>query len=216
MAVFLVGLAAVFGFLIGILNVKDGGIAAPKVDATEIYKKTNAPTASVTSSPEPSITMLPTYTPLPTFTPRPSNTSSPTYTPSSTGTPTQTTTPTRIYTRTPAYTATSNVVYPTNTPVIPTSPPTVVINTCKVDPFTVPIDTNVSITFIVQFSSPGYGFDAVNNPVYSGQGGCTGTDTDGDGMAYCVGSSGALPASTTIDVTLKTAVGDCVVSYSSR
>jgi hypothetical protein len=90
------------------------------------------------------------------------------------------------------------------------------IESCKVDPFTVPVDTSVSITFIVQFSSAGYGFEANNTSVYPGQGGCSGSDTDGDGMAYCVGSSGALPASTTIYVTLKTSVGDCVVSYSSR
>ncbi len=218
LAVFLVGLAAVFGFLIGVFNVKDGGISAPKIDMTEIYRKTNAPTASLTYTPVPTETSLPTYTPPPTRTARPTNTSSPTRTPTITQTPTETPTPTRRYTRTPTSTVISNIVYPSSTPIQPTTAPPVVIESCKVDPITVPVDTSVSITFIVQFSTqvPGYGFEAINNPGYPGQGGCSATDTDGDGMAYCLGSSGAVPASTTVYVTIKSSVGDCVVSYSSR
>jgi hypothetical protein len=82
----------------------------------------------------------------------------------------------------------------------------------------VPVDTNVTITFIVHFSArvPGYGFDAEVDPEYPDQGGCSGTDNDGDGMAYCDGSSGRLPASATVYVTLSSSVGECVVSYSSR
>jgi hypothetical protein len=51
--------------------------------------------------------------------------------------------------------------------------------------------------------------------IYSGQSGCSGIDNDGDGMAYCDGSSGILPESTTVNVTFRSSVGDCVASYSS-
>jgi hypothetical protein len=95
------------------------------------------------------------------------------------------------------------------------APPPVVLISCIIDPSTVPVGTNVTITFIAHFSAPGYGFQAVVDSNY-GQSGCSGTDVDGDGMAYCDGSSGVLPVSATVNVTFTSSVGDCVASYSSR
>jgi hypothetical protein len=80
----------------------------------------------------------------------------------------------------------------------------------------VPVGNNVAITFYVHFSSNslGYGFDAVLDSTY-GQSGCKGIDTDGDGMAYCSGSSGYLPPATTVSVTFKSIAGNCIASYRS-
>jgi len=97
-----------------------------------------------------------------------------------------------------------------------TQPAPVVIDSCEVNPSTVPAGVNVSITFMVHFSAPGYGFDANVGNNYPGQGGCSGADGDGDGLAYCDGSSGELPAGVSEDVSLSSSVGNCVVSYSSK
>jgi hypothetical protein len=80
----------------------------------------------------------------------------------------------------------------------------------------VPAGFNVTIAFIVHFSAPGYGFTALNPEGFPGQTGCSGTDSNSDGTADCNGSSGLLPSSTKIDVTIKSSVGDCTVSYSSQ
>jgi hypothetical protein len=131
--------------------------------------------------------------------------------------------PTRTSTQVPS--PTTIPFYPTNTPT-PTQLPTptatesepVVIESCAIDPFTVPVGYNVQITLLVHFSSniPGYGFNSTFDPNYPQQSGCDGTDDDGDGVAFCLGSSGILPDSTTVHVTFSTSVGNCVASYSSR
>jgi hypothetical protein len=105
---------------------------------------------------------------------------------------------------------------PTNIPPTPTEQLPVVIESCGIDPSTVPGGNSIALTFYVHFSaySLGYGFEAMVDSTY-GQSGCSGMDNDGDGMAYCTGSSGNLPASTTVNVMFKSSVGDCAASYSS-
>jgi hypothetical protein len=82
----------------------------------------------------------------------------------------------------------------------------------------VPVNTNVGIAFIAHFSgnSNGYGFDTSFDSDYPGQSGCSGVDSNGDGLAYCDGSSGELPASATVYVTFSSSVGECVASYTAR
>jgi hypothetical protein len=225
-------LLVIVASIIGYRNIKASNISAIGKVATNTVENTYIPLEKtlVTATPYspstryPTITTLPTYTPKPTFTPQPSRTPYLTYTQTATLTPTEMETliiskptiaprmsPTPvpdIYTSTP--------VPPTNPPPTVPPPPPVIIESCEIDPSIVPIGSNVTITFIVHFSSPGYGFDAAVNPQYPGQSGCSGSDSDGDGMAYCDGSSGELPESTTIYVTLSSSVGNCDVSYSSR
>ena len=96
----------------------------------------------------------------------------------------------------------------------------VVVDSCSIDPSKVPVDNSVSITFMIKFSPPTAGMDfnisIGSQYTYPEQSGCSGVDSDGDGLAYCDGLSGKLPASTTVYVTFKTSVGNCVASYSSR
>ena len=191
-----------------------------------------------TSTQNPTPTLVPTYTPNPTITPQLSHTPYLTYTPIATLTPTETQTPfiptpTQTRTRTPTavpYNPTNTRIPPTHPPQptatqlpptatkLPptaTEPPPVIIESCEIDPSTVPAGYNVTITFIVHFSSPGYGFEAVLHPEYPGGSGCSGIDDNGDGIASCDGWSGLLPSSTTINVTFSSPVGDCVASYGS-
>jgi len=229
---FLFTLAGIGGILfitlaciIGYKIIKAGGIPAMGSIASATSSNTNIPiektlvTATLYSTNTPTVTPLPTWTPKPTITPSPSNTPSPTNTQTATLTPTETQTPiTPTRTRIPTASPTSIPFIPTNTPIPPTalpSPTPVIIQSCEIDPSTVPIGINFPITFIVHFSAPGYGFEVVFDSNYTGQSGCPGSD-NGGGLAFCVGSSGELPASTTVSVTFKTSVGDCVASYSSR
>ncbi len=168
-------------------------------------------------------TLLPTYTPKPTSTLVPSQTPLPTDTPTETFTPTPTNTPTR----TPLPTKPTNT--PTNTHVpateaigatatsapLPTVPPPPSIQSCEIIPSTVDAGIDTPIKFRVNFSAPGYGFSVGEFSVtYPGQLGCdVGTS---NGTAECDGSSGLLPSSQRVDVTLHTPLGDCFASYNTQ
>ena len=227
-------LLVIAAMIIGYKKIKAVGTSDFGLIASATISNTNIPvektlvtaTSSYTDTPFPTVTLLPTYTPNPTITPRPSYTPRLTYTQIATSTPTITQTPfVPTQTRTPRKTSTSGPIIPTDTAVPPIQPPAptatepapIVIASCGVDPSTVPIGSNVTITFIVQFSSntPGYGFEAITDLLYPGQSVCGGTDS-GDGLAFCDGSSGELPDARTVYVTLRSSVGDCVVSYSSK
>ena len=220
-------------FIILLFNIIKGRILASSPITSPISTITNLteeiailPLASrVTNSPSPTITILPTYTPKPTMTTRPSQTPSPTYTQISTLTPTNTAipivpsiTPTRYI---PSRTPTSVPVVPTDTQIPPTIqptptvyiPPPVVLESCGIDPSSIEPGFAVTLVFSADFSSPGYGFDTELAPDFPGQNGCSGIDDNGDGTASCNGSSGLLPQSTTVTVTFKSSVGDCVASY---
>jgi hypothetical protein len=212
------------------ISIRRGGLAAFGL----ISSKTNpTPTHLVeitlsTATPYSTDTQIPTMTTLPTYTPKPSYTLFATYTPLPTSTkkpiltPTETQTPIPTRTRVP----TSPPVIPTETRVPPTEkpppPPTVpepvVIESCDVSPSIIPVNTNVNLRFIVHFSTniPGYGFDTSLDPEYPEQSGCSGVDGNGDGVAYCSGSSGTLPESASVDVTFSSSVGECAASYSAR
>ena len=231
--------------IIGYSVIKQGGIAAQGLIAAPTSLNTDIPISetketaipSSTSTQVPTATSMPTYTPIPTNTPAPSYTTSPTYTELPTLSPTNTQTPfipTR--TRTPRNTSTP---VPTDTPIPPTQPPPptspppsatqpppppptepppIVISSCEINPSSVQAGYDTPLTFSVHFTSnaPGYGFQAVIDPKnYPGQTDCSGNDDDGDGVAYCNGSSGMLPASTRVDVTFITSVGNCMSSYGS-
>jgi hypothetical protein len=227
-------LVVIVACIIGYTMIKSGGISAFGSIASATSSNTNIPiektlltaTSYSTNTPYPTVTPLPTYTPIPTYTQSPSFTPSLTFTQIATLTPTETQKPLPpTSTQAPVMSPTSVPVIPTNTRVQPTvlppptatQPPPIVIESCEINPSTVPIGYNVPIIFIVHFSSPssGYGFETVIDLIYSGQSGCSGIDNDGDGMAYCDGSSGILPESTTVNVTFRSSVGDCVASYSS-
>ncbi len=176
------------------------------------------PTLNNTNTPLPTITILPSYSPSPTMTASPSQTPSPT----ATQTPTLTPTPTRTRTpKLPSKTPTLRPVIPTDTPIPPTEPPTptvyvpppVVLESCGVDPSSIQPGFTVILVFTADFSAPGYGFDTDLSPGFPGQNGCSGVDDNGDGTASCNGSSGLLPQSTTVTVTFKSPVGNCVASY---
>lgn len=223
--ILLVIVACIFGYRM----IKTGGMSAFGLNASATTSTTNIPieknlvtaTSSSTSTQRPTATLLPTYTPNPTITPSPSYLPSLTYTPKATLTPTETQ---KSHVPKPTLalkmTSTSVPYNPPYTPMPPTAtePEPVVIESCEIDPVTVPVGINVTLTFIVHFSTntPGYGFTAAIDPIYPGQSGCSATDNDGDGMAYCNGSSGMLPDATTVDVTFRTSVGNCIASYSSR
>ena len=213
----------------GFLNINKSGIAAfgffaPKASETaELPTETASATATLFST----NTHIPTITTLPTYTPKPTYTLQPSYTPKPTSTKTVTSTPT--LTQTPI-TPTRTFVPPTKTPEAPTEPPPpppptatirvpVVLESCSIDPSSVPININTTIRLIVHFSgnSAGYGFDTAMDPGdYAGQSGCSGVDTDGDGRAYCNGLSGELPEFATVNVTFSSSVGECVASYGSN
>jgi hypothetical protein len=216
----LITLASVAGFLFLIL-LSISGYKMIRAGGVPTFELTASTTPSSTNSPYYTATLLPSYTPKPTNTRRPTHTPSQTRTQIASLTPTATqpsSTPTRVRT----------VIVPTNTRVPETEvpaatatfipvPPPVVIESCSVDPSTVPAGTNTTIAFIVHFSTnaPGYGFDTSFDSSYTGQTSCSGTDGDGDGIAFCDGSSGELPGSTTVNVTFKSSVGDCIASYGS-
>ena len=193
-----------------------------------------------TSTPKPTFTLSPSRTPSPTHTPTASLTSTgtntplvPTRTPIPSRTPTSTTirptSPPVQPTLTPPPTATevpptATEVPPTATEIPPTAtelpptatePPPVVLESCEIDPSTVQAGVPEAITFIAQFSAPGYGFSASFLSQHSGQQDCSGTDDNGDGIASCNGISGLIPSSTTVDVLFSSAVGDCVASFST-
>jgi hypothetical protein len=231
--ILLITFVGIFGYKI----IKSVGISAFGIIASATSSNTNIPTLVTattysTNTQSPTVTLLPTYTPNPTSTPRPSQTPYLTYTQKATLTPTETQTPfVPTPTRTPTKVRTSVPKTPTNTnipategpaatatvrpsPTI-TQPPPVVINSCEINPSSVPAGFNITLTFIVHFSAPGYGFSTEFQSSWPGQSGCSGTDTNGDGTADCNGSSGLLPDSTKVDVILRSSVGDCTVSYSS-
>ena len=212
--------------------------------ATATLFSTNTQLPSVTtlpkSTPKPTFTLSPSRTPSPTHTPTASLTSTgtntpfvPTRTPIPSRTPTSTairpTSPPIQPTLTPPPTATevpptATEVPPTATEVLPTAtelpptatePPPVVLESCEIDPSTVQAGVPEAITFIAQFSAPGYGFSASFLSEHPGQQDCSGTDNDGDGIASCNGMSGLIPSSTTVDVLFSSAVGDCVASFST-
>jgi hypothetical protein len=233
-------LLVILFFLIGYKIIKTGTISAFGVKASPTSSNTNIPlenpiltaTAFATNTQAPTVTLLPTYTPVPTVTPHPTFTPSLTHTPIATLIPTETQTPVVLTpTRTPTKSRTPGPIIPTDTHIpqtegptltptprpLPTDtvPPPVNINSCEINPSSVPPGFNVTITFIVHFSAPGYGFDSsiqANNPDQSD---CSGTDSNGDGTAQCDGSSGLLPDSTKVDVILRSSVGECTVSFSS-
>lgn len=236
----LLGIAGIllvaFVGIIGNKIIKGGGISMfGLIQSTSsninisIEKTLITATSYSTNTQYPTITPLPTSTSIPTYTPHPTQTVHFTYTQTSTLKPTETQTPfpTLTQRRIPSSTSVPNT--PINTaipPTIPpptstvspptaTQPPPVVIVSCEVNPNTVPININVPISFIVHFSSPGYGFDTVIDSPYPGQSGCSGSD-NGSGIASCDGSSGEIPSGTTATVTLRSSVGDCSVSYNSQ
>jgi hypothetical protein len=228
--------------LIGYKIINAGGISAFGLiaSATSTNANSSIEITYVTATIYPTITQYPTVTMLPTYTPNPTNTPLPSLTPLMTHTqiatlkPTDTQTPLiPTDTQTPTMSPTSIPYYPTDTPIPPTGlpaptatalpaptatvPAPIVIESCEIDPSTVPIGINVPITFIVHFSAnaPGYGFEAVIEHVYPEQSGCSGI-SDGNGMAYCNGSSGVITKLDTIAVTIHSSVGDCVALYSSH
>ncbi len=222
-------------FIIGYSIIKNGGISAFGFIASATSSNTNIPiektlitaTSDFTDTPVPTVTVLPTHTPKPTITPQPSPTPYLTYTQRATSTRTNTQTPfVPTNTLAPRRTPTPVIYNPPDTPVPPSVPPPptatepepVVLESCEIVPSTVPPDNNVPITFIAHFSTniPGYGFDAVIDQIYPGQSGCSGSDNDGDGIAFCDGFSGSLPVGTTVDVTFSSSVGNCIASYRSQ
>ena len=224
-------LVIIAGLITGYTIIRSGGLPAfglaKEATSTNTATFTQVPptaTLQLTDTPVPTITPLPTYTPQPTETPNPTFTSSPTSTEIPSPTPTDTETP-FIPTNTPrpTFTRTFTPAPPTRTPIPPTptnvqpptstQPPPVVIESCSVDPSIVPAGKNVTITFTVHFSAPGYGFNAINPHDFPNQGGCNGTDDNGDGIAWCDGSSGLLPSSTIANITITSSVGNCSVSY---
>jgi hypothetical protein len=213
-------LIIIAGIITGLRALRSGGIGAfglrGHVTTTGTPMRALS-TASPwpTDTPMPTVTPLSTYTPLPTDTPHPALSPSMTYTiiPSSTATER----PTPLFpknTLPPWLPPTSTLAPSTSTPKPPIVPP-VVIESCEVNPSTVPPNINSRITFIVHFSAPGYGFTAENDSPYSGQSGCSGIDDNGDGIAYCDGSSGELPESTIVNVTITSSVGNCTARYQS-
>jgi hypothetical protein len=210
----------VFGGMAGYSYIKSGSarglsfLARLASTRTATLQPTSTATATVsfTHTPSPTITKLPTYTPKPTNTLRPSSTPYSTFTPLPTSTSTSTATSTSTKIPLPFWTLTPTQTKVSYNPPPPTIPLPVIVS-CEVDPSTVPPNTNVSITFVAHFSfySPGLGFTASNN---TGSG-CSADNIDSNGMAWCVGSSGMLPPSSKVTVTLRSSVGNCKVSYSS-
>jgi hypothetical protein len=208
------GLIILAGFIIYSI-VRPGGLPAfgVKNTATRTTTQTStlvSPTATLrlTDTPIPTLTPLPTITQLPTETPLPTLTSSPTLTKIPSSTPTETQTPTNTYRPPP----TSTPVPPTHPPPAPTVPP-VVITSCEVNPSIIEPDFNQRITFVVHFSAPGYSFDAQNDSGYPGQSGCSGSDNDGDSIAFCDGMSGEIKANTAVSVLITSSVGNCSTGY---
>jgi hypothetical protein len=227
-------LLVIAAFIIGYKNIKPGGISGLGSSASATHANTNipignssvTPTHYFTDTPFLTATLLPTYTPHPTITPRPSFT--PIQTNTQIGTSTSTETQKTLVvkpTLAPKMSPTSGVVTPPDTPIPPTVkppptatvPPPVTVVSCEISPSTVPAGLNTTITFIMHFSTniPGYGFEAAVDPKYPGQTGCVANNSDSTGTAFCDGSSGMLPDLTTVAVTLRSSVGDCVASYSS-
>jgi hypothetical protein len=205
------------GFIFIYSRIRPGGLPASGIKNTATNTTTQIstrifPTATLrfTNTPIPTVTPLPTYTPLPTETPIPTFTPSPTFTEIPSSTPTETQTPTN--TPYPTLPPTSTPLPPTHPPPAPTVPPVVIVS-CEVNPSIVEPDINQRITFIVHFSAPGYSFDAQNDSGYPGQSGCSGTDDDGDSVAFCDGMSGEIKAGTTVGVLITSSVGNCPTGY---
>lgn len=217
------------GSILGYRSLKTDGLAALSAEdlseSSPTYVPTKTALATVTHysvlSTQPTATWLPTYTHIPTFTPRPSITSYPTYTQTLASLATETHAAIFLKaTLAPRMSPTPRPVQPTSppggAPPPPPPPPTVppiALVSCEVNPSTVPLNQNITITIIGHFSTniPGYGFSA---SVDSPGSGCSGTDSDGDGIAYCDGSSGASSTPLTVNVTLSSSVGSCGTSYS--
>ncbi len=183
------------------------------------------PTLAATDTPSPTVTELPTYTPKPSNTPRPTRTPYLSPTPTASLTPTETETPLPTDTEIPYRSPTPTEVPtreptepPTDTPVPPPPPPPPPsIDSCDVNPSSVDAGSPVAINFVVKFSAPGYQITGVNFiDSYPGQNGCSSSPAGGDGRASCEGSSGMLPSSTTVRVTISTSLGDCSASYGSK
>ena len=217
-------------FVIVYINMKPGHTSASGLLTSTISPNTDVSVKKtlVTATNFSLTTQNSTVTPLPTYTPRPTLTPRPSFTPYTTSTQIAALSPTatqKSHITKPTLAARmTSTAHPYQSPVPPqapppTEPPPVVLVSCEIDPFTVPVGNTVTITFIAHFSSnsTGYGFTATGfNPQLPGQSGCDGVDTDGDGLAFCDGSSGILPDATTVSVTLSSSVGDCIASYSSR
>ena len=217
-------LLVILVFLLGYKIIKTGSISAFGVKASPTSSSTNIPIESTLVTPTtyaintqaPTVTLLPTYTPVPTVTPQPTHTPLLTNTPLATLIPTETQTPIVLTpSRIPTNTRTPVTKTPTNTHIpqtegptvtpsprpLPTDtlPPPVTINSCEINPNSVPAGFNVTLTFIVHFSAPGYGFTSDNQskpPDYSD---CSGTSS-GEGTAQCDGSSGLLSSGESVDV----------------
>jgi regulator of extracellular matrix RemA (YlzA/DUF370 family) len=214
-------LVIIAGCIIGYSFLRSSGIPAIGAIKTSTSTNTQAPTQVLpTATLASSDTPIPTVTPLPTYTAQPTETTIPTFTPSLTytelpsSTPTDTETPIPTNTPRPTFTRTYTPVPPPNTPVPPTVPPVVIVS-CDVNPSIVEPDINQRITFIVQFSAPGYSFTAHNDSGYPGESGCDGTDNDGDSVAYCDGMSGEIKPNTRVDVQITSSVGNCSTGYNS-
>jgi hypothetical protein len=224
-------LVIIAGIVIGYTILRPRGVPAMGADMTSTSTSTqlstqvpSSATLAASDTPIPTITPLPTYTTLPTETASPSFTPSLTFTELPSSTPTDTETPIPTNTPRPTFTRTYTPIPPSKTPNPPTStnpppptntqPPPVTIESCSVNPSTIDTPENKSITFIVYFSAPGYGFTAINTNEWPGQAGCSGT-AGSNGVATCNGSSGLLPSSTVVNVTITTSIGNCSVSYRS-
>jgi hypothetical protein len=230
-------------FLIGYKLFKPGGVPAigELASATSATTDASIISALATSTPDsintpfPTATLSPTYTPKPTLTLLPSSTPFLTDTPSPTSPPTDTATPlvptrtrtpvrTRIPTPTsvnipntkvPTLTSTSAPPSATIPPPTNTQPPPPTIQSCSINPSSVPAGINTQLTFSAQFSAPGYSFEALIQAGWPGQKGCSATDNNGDGTAECNGTSGLVPSSTKVDVVFRSSLGDCVASFST-
>jgi hypothetical protein len=212
-------LAMMLLLVIGFMRILNSDLPASGADPVLTSTNSPSPTSTASLSPSPTITTLPTYTPKPSATSRPSNTPTNTATSTPTATMTNSPTPTPRRTRIPTRTPTST--FPPNTPIAPSStptpttppPPPVVIESCSVNPSTIDPGVPATLEFSAHFSAPGYGFSVSLDPGYFGSTGCNAQDDNGDGTASCQGSSGILPSQATVNVTFKSAVGDCSSSY---
>jgi hypothetical protein len=230
--------------IIVLVNLTKGGLPAFGSLETNTATPTDTPTElapvipvdTPVVIPSATVTPLPTYTIMPTDTPQPTSTASltPTETPSATPTETETPipsdtpipyrspTPTKTRTPTKKPPTSTHTSAPTNTatqvpPPTNTQPPPPTIVSCGVNPSTVNAGEPTGLTFVVQFSAPGYGMNIAgfSPDLGSGQAGCSDGNTDGDTTASCQGNSGLLPYSQKVDVTISTPLGNCTVSYHS-
>jgi hypothetical protein len=225
-------LVIISGLIIGVTVVRSRGTPAMGVVNTSTSTSTQTTTQVIsTATPSSSNTPTPTVTPLPTYTTQPSETPTPSFTPSLTyteipsSTPTDTETPVPTNTPRPTFTRTYTPVPPSNTPIPPTptnpppptntQPPPVVIESCSVSPSSIPAGQSQTLTFSVRFSAPGYSMTVIHNG-FPGNGDCSGTDDNGDGVASCDAASGLIPSNTIASNTITTSVGNCTVEYRAQ